>query len=144
MVIVDANKEETLFKTEDGTVEINANREPVANGTSKHLINNVAKKYQSTAILCSCSYDPDFGDKGGNITYIRWAFGDGQYGTSEGLPVNNCTCKEHKYESWQWEDGYVPFSVHLTVTDDGCPELSNSTEFDVTVYIAEMQTEMVR
>jgi len=139
VVIVDVNKNETLVKTENGTVEINANRPPVAIGVSKHRINNVAKKYQSTAILCSCSYDPDYPDKGGNITYIRWAFGDGQYGTTEGLPVDNCTCKEHKYESWLWDSNindYVPFTVVLTVTDDGCPELSNSTEFPVTVYIA--------
>jgi len=30
----------------------------------------------------------------------------------------------------------VPFNATLTVTDDGCPELSNSTEFLVMVYIA--------
>jgi len=92
----------------------------------------------------------DYGGEGGNITYIRWAFGDGQYGTTEGLPVDNCTCKEHKYESWQWhplgipynpdnpENGgnYVPFDVRLEVTDDGCPELTNTTNFTIDVYIA--------
>ncbi|MBN1761987.1 MAG: dockerin type I repeat-containing protein, partial [Methanomicrobia archaeon] len=60
-------------------------------------------------------------------------------GTSEGLPVDNCTCKEHKYESWLWNtttEAYDPFTVLLTVTDDGCPEETNSTEFPITVYIA--------
>ena len=139
VIIVNSETNEPFDPIEviNGTVKINENRAPIAIGTSKHRINNVAKKYQSTAILCSCSYDPDYPGKGGNITYIRWAFGDGQYGTTEGLPVDNCTCKEHKYESWLWENGhYLPFNVTLTVTDDGCPELSNSTHFDVTIYIA--------
>jgi hypothetical protein len=30
----------------------------------------------------------------------------------------------------------VPFNAVLTVTDDGCPESSNSTFLNVTVYIA--------
>ncbi len=127
------------YTIEDGTVEITTNTPPVANGTSKHRTNNVAQKYQCISTLCSCSYDLDYPGKGGNISYIRWAFGDGQYGTSEGLPVDNCTCKEHKYESWLWNtsiDDYDPFNVVLTVTDDGCPEITNTTEFDVTVYIA--------
>jgi hypothetical protein len=137
VIVVDVNKEETLVKLEDGQVNITENQPPIAIGSSKFLINNVAKKYPSTAILCSCSYDLDWPGKGGNITYIRWAFGDGQYGTSEGLPVENCTCKEHNYESWLWEDGaYLPFDVLLTVTDDGCPEATNSTNFSVSVYIA--------
>ncbi|MEA1895144.1 MAG: dockerin type I domain-containing protein, partial [Euryarchaeota archaeon] len=135
----------------DGDVEITVNTPPVPISVTKHRINNVAQKYQSTAILCSCSYDPDYLGKGGNITYIRWAFGDGQYGTSEGLPdENNCTCKEHRYESWQWdplgvpydpenpEDGgnYVPFDVQLDVMDDGCPELTNNTNITIDVFIA--------
>jgi hypothetical protein len=137
VIVVDYSKEETELILENGSVEITENHPPIAIGSSKFLINNVAKKYPSTAILCSCSWDPDWPGKGGNITYIRWAFGDGQYGTSEGLPVENCTCKEHKYESWHWEDGaYLPFDVLLTVTDDGCPEATNSTTFPVTVYIA--------
>jgi len=138
VIISDEDGNAMAYRIENGCVKINENRPPVANGTSKHRINNVAKKYQSTAVLCSCSYDPDYPGKGGNITYIRWAFGDGQYGTSEGL-VENCTCKEHKYESWLWNstaNSYDPFIAVLTVTDDGCPELSNSTEFPVTVYIA--------
>jgi len=142
IIISDEDGVAIAYVIEDGEVVITENTAPVPVGVTKHRINNVAQKYQSTAILCSCSYDPDYPGKGGNITYIRWAFGDGQYGTSEGLPVDNCTCKEHKYESWQWDplnnpDGdYVPFDVQLEVTDDGCPELTNTTNFTIDVYIA--------
>jgi hypothetical protein len=137
VIVVDEDKNEipSVIIT-DGTVTINDNIPPTANGTSKHEFNNVAKKYPCNTILCSCSYDDNYPDKGGNITYIRWAFGDGQYGTTEGLPVENCTCKEHKYESWQWDEDYVPFNVSLTVTDDGCPEETDTTFFDVNVFIA--------
>jgi len=31
---------------------------------------------------------------------------------------------------------YVPFNATLTLTDDGCPEETNSSFLDVTVYIA--------
>jgi uncharacterized repeat protein (TIGR01451 family) len=143
VIIVDENKIEVpSVLIIDGDVTINENRPPVANGTPKHQINNVAKKYPCNTTLCSCSTDPDYPGKGSNVTYIHWAFGDGQYGTSEGLPVENCTCKEHRYESWQWSPfgdpngDYVPFNAVLTVTDDGCPEETNTTDFDVTVYIA--------
>jgi hypothetical protein len=46
--------------------------------------------------------------------------------------------KDHVYHSWRWNGtGYDPFTVILTVTDDGDPhELDDSTSFDVTVYIA--------
>ena len=142
IIISDEDGVAIAYTIEHGEVVITENTAPVPVGVTKHRINNVAQKYQSTAILCSCSYDPDYPGKGGNITYIRWAFGDGQYGTSEGLPVDNCTCKEHKYESWQWDplgdsDGdYVPFDVQLDVMDDGCPELNNKTNFTIDVYIA--------
>jgi hypothetical protein len=142
VVISDENGIPIDYVIKNGTVKITVNTPPVPIGVTKHRINNVAQKYQSTAVLCSCSYDPDYGGKGGNITYIRWAFGDGQYGTSEGLPEDNCTCKEHKYESWQWDPlgnssgDYVPFDVQLDVMDDGCPELTNNTNFTVNVYIA--------
>ena len=150
LIISDIDGNRMSYTVRNGTVELTENIPPVPIGISKHRINNVAQKYQSTAVLCSCSYDPDYGGEGGNITYIRWAFGDGQYGTTEGLPVDNCTCKEHKYESWQWdplgvppdpdnpENGgnYVPFEVQLEVTDDGCPELTNTTNFTIDVYIA--------
>ncbi|PXF52802.1 MAG: hypothetical protein C4B56_04520 [Candidatus Methanophagaceae archaeon] len=153
IIIVDEDKQEVCnVCVEDGTVKINDNRPPVPIPTSKHRVNNVAKKYPCITKLCACkSYDPDEG-KGGNISYVRWDFGDGQYGTSEGEFIENCTgaecegCqKEHKYESWQWEpwgvpynEGghYVPFNATLTLTDDGCPEETNSSFLDVTVYIA--------
>ncbi|MCK4459694.1 MAG: DUF3344 domain-containing protein, partial [Methanosarcinales archaeon] len=85
IILSDADGVRIAYVIEDGTVEITENTAPVPISVTKHRINNVAQKYQSTAILCSCSYDPDYPGKGGNITYIRWAFGDGQYGTSEGL-----------------------------------------------------------
>ncbi len=144
IIVSDIDGNRMSYTVRNGTVELTENIPPVPIGISKHKINNVAQKYQSTAVLCSCSYDPDYGCEGGNITYIRWAFGDGQYGTTEGLPVDNRTCKEHKYESWQWDplgvpypDGdYVPFDVQLEVTDDGFPELTNTTNFTIDVYIA--------
>ena len=144
ILVSDIDGNRMSYTVRNGTVELTENIPPVPIGISKHKINNVAQKYQSTAVLCSCSYDPDYGGEGGNITYIRWAFGDGQYGTTEGLPVDNCTCKEHKYESWQWDplgvpypDGnYVPFDVQLDVMDDGYPELNNATNFTIDVYIA--------
>jgi len=150
IIISDKDGNRIAYVIEDGAVEITTNTPPVPVGVIKHRINNVAQKYQSTAILCSCSYDLDYPGKGGNISYIRWAFGDGQYGTSEGLPVDNCTCKEHRYESWQWQPfgvpydpedpaaggNYVPFEVQLEVTDDGCPEITNNTNLTINVYIA--------
>jgi len=124
----------------DGRVKINENHPPVPVPGSMHTINNVAKKYPCVTTLCACkSYDPDAPSKGGNISYVRWAFGDGQYGTSEGL--ENCH-KEHEYTSYNWypignPDGhYVPMDVMLTVTDDGCPPLTNSSSIPVNVYIA--------
>jgi hypothetical protein len=89
IIISDEDGVAIAYVIEDGEVVITENTAPVPVGVTRHRINNVAQKYQSTAILCSCSYDPDYPGKGGNITYIRWAFGDGQYGTSEGLPVDN-------------------------------------------------------
>ena len=142
IILSDADGVPIAYVIEDGSVEITENTPPVPVGVSKHRINNVAQKYQCISTLCSCSYDLDYPGKGGNISYIRWAFGDGQYGTSEGLPVDNCTCKEHKYESWQWDPigdpngAYEPFDVQLEVTDDGCPEITNSTNFSINVYIA--------
>ena len=142
VIIVDENKNPvpSVIIT-DGTVEISNNTPPVAIATSKHRTNNVAKKYPCITKLCACkSYDPDEG-KGGNISYVRWAFGDGQYGTSEGSFEENCQ-KEHKYESWLWETigdpngGYLKFNASLTVTDDGCPEETNTNFTLVTVYIA--------
>ena len=118
----------------NGTARIDNNTAPIAVGTSKHRINNVAEKYQCFADLCACnSSDPD-----GNISYIRWAFGDGQYGVSG---MKNCQ-KKHEYRSWNWRPfddpngHYVPFNASVTVTDDGSPELNDTAYFNVTVYIA--------
>jgi len=136
VIIVNAEDNEpfAIIKIENGTVTLNDNQPPVASACSKHRITNGAKKYQCSALLCSNSSDPD-----GKITYLRWSFGDGQYGTSEGN-VSGCACKEHKYESWQWVGGstghYVPFTASITVTDNGDPELTATSEFPVTVYMA--------
>jgi len=117
-------------------VTIYDNIPPVANGTSMHRVSNVASKFQCFAILCPClSHGGGDTWKGNNITYIRWDFGDGEYGTSEG--VDPCEDKEHEYTTWNWNGtGYDPFIVYLTVRDDGDPQLSNTTEVEVVVYIA--------
>ncbi len=145
VIIVKADKTTVIYIIENGTVCITNNQPPVASGCSKHRINNVQKKFECLAQLCSNSYDDD-GDKtdgGGDIVYIRWAFGDGEYGTSEGL--GECPCKYHSYISWIWEPfgvsydtggRYVPFNVSLTVTDNGDPQLEDETKFNVTVYMA--------
>ena len=143
VMFVDCNKSENIhFVAHNGTVIINKNRPPVVIATSKHRTNHVAKKYPCITKLCACkSYDPDAPGKGGNISYVRWAFGDGQYGTSEGTFEENCQ-KEHEYTSYNWEPigdpngHYVPMNVILTLTDDGCPPLTNSSDVDVNVYIA--------
>jgi hypothetical protein len=103
-----------------------SNYAPVAIGKSMFLRSNDGQKYLSTAYFNgSGSYDPD-----GAVIYWRWSFGDGEYGTGE--------MKDHIYRSWNWNgSGYDPFTVSLTVTDDGDPhELDNTTYFDVMVYTA--------
>jgi len=105
---------------------VDENQPPAAVGMSRYKYNNEGEKY-----LCkvysdgSESYDPD-----GEVVYWRWSFGDGNYGTGE--------LKDHVYHSWRWNGtSYDPFTVILTVTDDGDPhELDDSTSFDVVVYTA--------
>jgi hypothetical protein len=146
VVFVDSKKvENPWFVIENGWVELFDNNAPVSIPTSKFWVNNVATKYNCYADLCACqSYDPDNStgfDEGDEIVYTRWAFGDGEYGTSEGAFDENCQ-KLHKYTSWNWtstgeEEGYyTPFLASLTVTDDGDPDLSGTTYFDMVVYIA--------
>ena len=133
------NKTEVLVNITNCSVLIYENKDPVANATSKYWVSNVASKFQCFAKLCCCnSHGGDDDWKGKNITYVRWDFGDGQYGTSEGL--EDCQ-KPHMYTSWNWigEDAtgyYIPFIAQLTVRDDGCPPKSNTTAVQVTVYIA--------
>jgi len=137
------DKIEVVFEVEDCGVTIYDNKDPVAIGTSMYRFNNVASKFQCFAVLCPClSTGGDDDWWGANITYVRWDFGDGQYGTSEG--VDPCEVKMHEYTSWNWvsdsghENGgyYENFTAYLTVRDDGEPQLSNTTEINVTVYIA--------
>ena len=117
-------------------VTIYDNIPPVANGASMHRVSNVASTFQCFAVLCPCLSNGG-GDvwKGDNITYILWNFGDGEYGTSEG--VDPCEVREHEYTTWNWNGaGYDPFIAYLAVRDDGEPQLENTTEVEVVVYIA--------
>jgi hypothetical protein len=111
----------------NGKVCIIENEQPVPVGKSMHTYNNVGEKYLSkTYFNGSLSYDPD-----GGITYYRWAFGDGTYGT--GATV------DHIYDSWHWNgasSSYDQFIVSLTVEDDGTPIMDNTTSFPVNVFIA--------
>ncbi len=142
VIIVRNDGNETEYIVNNGNVGIYDNLPPEAKGYSKFRYNYASKKFESLALLCSNSTNPDE-LKGYNITYVRWSFGDGQYGTSEGgLPDDAqdgiCVCKNHSYTSWKWNStagAYEPFHASVTVTDDGCPEASDTTEFDVMVHM---------
>ena len=132
-------KNDVSVRITDCGVTIYNNLDPVANGTSMYRFSNVASKFQCFAVLCPCLSNggPDLAGWGENITYVRWDFGDGQYGTSEG--VDPCEVKKHEYTTWNWNEvteEYDPFIAYLTVRDDGEPQLSNTTEVPVMVYIA--------
>lgn len=143
VLMSDQNKTPVVNLITDCGVTIYDNKDPVANGTSMYRFSNVASKFQCFAVLCPClSTGGDDDWWGANITYVRWDFGDGQYGTSEG--VDPCEVKMHEYTSWNWvsdsghENGgyYENFTAYLTVRDDGEPQLSNTTAVPVMVYIA--------
>jgi hypothetical protein len=141
VLVSDPDKKRVAYLITDCGVTIYDNIPPVANGSSKYWVSNVASKFQCFAALCCCNShggDPLGGEhKGNEIVYVRWDFGDGQYGTSEGL--EDCQ-KHHEYTTWNWVGGaggyYEPFIAYLTVRDDGEPQLSNTTEVPVMVYIA--------
>ena len=117
------------------SVTICDNKVPVAIAISKYWVSNVASRFQCEAVLYACNSHGggDMG-KGENITYLRWDFGDGQYGISGGL--EDCQ-KKHRYTTWKWNGtGYDPFIAYLTVRDGGCPPKSDTTSVPVTVYIA--------
>jgi hypothetical protein len=136
VIIVNTTGGQVTAIVVDGEVCLTNNQAPVADGCTKHLHNNAQKKFECLAQLCSSSTDPD----GDDIVYIRWSFGDGEYGTSEGLGV--CPCKYHSYTSWIWEPfgdpngEYVAFNASLTVTDNGDVQLEDTTYIDVNVYLA--------
>jgi hypothetical protein len=116
------------------SVTIYDNIPPVANASSKYWVSNVASRFQCFAVLCCCnSHGGEWG--GDEIAYVRWDFGDGQYGTSEDL--EDCR-KHHIYTAWNWNDAgyYDPFIAYLTVRDAGVPQESNTTRTEVVVYIA--------
>ena len=148
VLMSDDEKRPVNYEATDCGVTIYDNKDPVAIGTSMYRFNNVASKFQCFAVLCPClshaGHDTWWGN---NITYIRWDFGDGQYGTSEGVPLTDlCEIKMHEYTTWNWVGGnepgdtdgssYEPFEAYLTVRDDGVPQLSNTTNISVQVYIA--------
>ena len=141
VLIADPEKAYVPYQIENGTVLISPNQPPVAVVRSKHQVNHAGSKFQCYAGLCGYrSWDPDWW-KGYNITYARWDFGDGQYGTTEGwnTPDPDSCQKQHKYTSWKWNyttGTYDPFIVYLTVTDAGCPPLSNTNLTEVCVFIA--------
>ncbi len=136
----DPLKQPVELVMEDCGVTIYDNIPPVAIATSKYRFSNVASKFQCFAALCCCNSHGGLENnsewKGNEIVYVRWDFGDGNYGTSEGL--EDCQ-KHHEYTSWNWNElteEYEPFIAYLTVRDDGEPQLSNTTEVEVMVYIA--------
>jgi len=145
-LVSDPDKQPVDNTMNNCTVTIYDNIDPVANGTSMHRFSNVASKFQCFAVLCPClSHAGHDWWKGDNITYIRWDFGDGQYGTSEGISLlNPCNVKEHMYTTWDWFDDpghvnggyYRNLTAYLTVRDDGCPPASNTSEVPVMIYIA--------
>ena len=143
ILIADPDKGSVDCTIDNCGVAIYDNIPPVANGTSMYRVSNVASKFQCFAILCPClSHGGGDTWKGNNITYIRWDFGDREYGTSEG--VDPCEDKEHEYTTWNWVSDplypnggyYENFTAYLTVRDDGEPQESNTTEVEVAVYIA--------
>jgi len=128
IIISNPDVEPLRYSITNDNISICKNEPPVANAIVYDDYNNVGSKYLCKVYFsASGSYDPD-----GNITYYRWDFGDGDYGTG--------MIKEHVYTSWNWNNttGYEPFHASLTVTDD-TPEpetKTNTTYFNVTVYIA--------
>jgi hypothetical protein len=140
VMISDPEKQEVLFEITDCGVTIYDNIPPVAIATSKYRFSNVASKFQCFAAVCCCNshggWENNSEWKGNEIVYVRWDFGDGNYGTSEGL--EDCQ-KHHEYTSWNWNElteEYDPFIAYLTVRDNGEPQLSNTTDVEVMVYIA--------
>jgi hypothetical protein len=157
--IIDCDKEEVVPNIENGRAHIYSNLRPnIECVISTHEKNNAAKKFACDALLCVNVTNPQE-EMGWNISYVRWSFGDGQYGTSEGgLPCDPtagvcCNCKNHSYISWIYNASgsvmprpdhngnphvvrYDPFNASVTVTDDGNPALSHTAFFDVWVFMA--------
>lgn len=127
VIITDVNFSAIDCKVTNGTLTVH-HEPPVADALVYDGYNNIGSKHLCKVYFDSSgSHAPD-----GSITSYDWSFGDGTYGT-------DMIC-EHIYASWNWNgsnepgDYYEPFHALLTVTDDE-PE-TNTTYFDVTVYIA--------
>lgn len=118
------------------------NTPPVSVLTTMHRITNAGP---GTVSLSACkSYDPNALEPAGNsigrnITRVRWVFGDGQSEIREGDFDEICYI-EHKYSSWNWlgesNGHYEHFNASITITDDGCPGLNDTTYLDIAVYIS--------
>ena len=99
------------------------NLPPAAIPRSLHRYNNIGDLGRAI-FNGSASNDPS---SNGSIANYNWDFGDQQSGVGEIV--------EHVYSSYKWnETSYKPFSVCLTVKDDG--GLVNSALIPVNVYIA--------
>jgi len=151
VMLIDCNNTENInFVIDNGIVKIYDNPAPeITCAGSQHEKNNAQKKFECWTELCVNVTDE--GPKGYNLTYLRWSFGDGQYGTAEGgLPCDAnagecCLCKNHSYISWIYNESgrtlgdltvkYDPFVASVTVTDDGCPPETDYKEFDVWVFM---------
>jgi hypothetical protein len=142
--VIIVNPENRPYKTIElinATVTLN-NTTRVSVLTTRHRINNAGT---CAVCLSACEpYDPNAlepvgKDSGrGNITRIRWVFGDGQSEIREGC-FDEIRYIEHKYSSWNWLGGvnehYVPFNASVTITDSGGPEFCDSSCLNITVYM---------
>ena len=101
------------------------NHAPTAIARTIHHYNNVGSIYPcKTAFDASASGDPD-----GSISYYQWNFDDETSGTGASI--------EHIYSSHNWNgNGYDPFMVDLTVTDDIDLLVTDTIIIPVNVYIA--------
>lgn len=160
VIVIDCTKDDISTTLNNGTVDIFDYTAHVPNITcanSTHEKNNVQKKFECwTELAVNIT---DGGEEGYNITYVRWSFGDGQYGTAEGgLPCNPtqetcCIHKNHSYIMWDYnpdcdspmprpdhnndthEVCYYPLNASVTVTDDGVIPQETTKFFDVWVFL---------
>lgn len=109
----------------DSYVEVCDNQPPTAIAKCLYKYNNVGTKYKSETFFDgSESFDVD-----GSITNFRWNLGDGNNAPGETYV--------HRYGSYNWNgNSYDPFTVILTVEDNGVPMQDDHDEIEVIVYYA--------